>query len=339
MSGFSNYTGGVVGNSEVEQILERGVRERGFPGATYAYGDRERVVLGAVGGLTFDSDTSPARVETVYDLASLTKVLATTPLALEAVRRGLFKLETRVGDVLPEAGVADATVLHLLTHSSGLPPYDHPLATAGLSAEETRRRVIATEPVAVPGEVTAYSCLGFILLASMLERVLGQTLDRLFDDLVARPMGLGAIGYLPKSSHAPTDPALPLGVVHDPLARALGGVSGNAGLFGDVSAVVKAAQWWLGADAGALEWTRRQSAQSTRALGWDTKAEQDSSAGELASLLSFGHTGYTGTSLWVDPVDGTFVALLTNRVFPDDSSRATLWARPQVADASKRAGI
>ncbi|MBX3112768.1 MAG: beta-lactamase family protein [Fimbriimonadaceae bacterium] len=323
--------------SLVTEILERGVRERGFPGATYAYGRGAQVTYGAVGRETFDEDSPLVTLDTVYDLASLTKVLATTPLALFAVRSGALALDTKIGDILPEAGVGDATVWHLLTHSSGLPPYDHPLAQSGLGTAETRRRVVATKPESDLGATTAYSCLGFIILGAVLEHVLDDRLDVLFKRHVAGPTGHRTLTYLPAVRTAPTDPGLVPGVVHDPLARALGGVSGNAGLFGTVADVVRSAQAWLDMDAEGRAWTVRQSDRSTRALGWDTKSEEGSSAGTLFGPQSFGHTGYTGTSVWIDPADGTFVVLLTNRVYPDDTSTAMQTVRPHVADAAKLA--
>ncbi len=329
--------------NEVDVILARGVREGGFPGAAYAFGKPGKVDTGTVGRTTYDPDSAPVTLETVYDLASLTKVLSTTPLVMRAIDDKLLRLDTKAGDLLPGAGVSDATVWHLLTHSSGLPPYDDDLAKAGLTPEETRLAVVRTKPVARPGEATAYSCLGFIVLATILETLYGEPIDRLFTSYVAPRFGIASAGYLPKVDlpFAPTDPALPPGTVHDPLARAQAGVSGNAGLFGTVGDVSQAACFWIetGLSRPMREWTKKAGLLSTRALGWDTKSPEGSSAGSLFGPRSFGHTGYTGTSLWIDPDDKTFVALLTNRCYPDDTSKATEWARPAVADAAKQAGV
>lgn len=324
----------------VDEILSQAVEDGGFPGAVCAYGNGQSARhVSAVGRLTFEANTQPVTAETYFDLASLTKVLSTTPLCFHAVSNGLLSLDKRVGDVLPQAGSREATVRHLLTHSAGLPPYDHPLAEAGLGPEETRDCVIATPLVASPGDVTAYSCLGFIVLATMLEKVFGARIDQLFDSIVKPMTGLPAATYHlpPDNEVAPTDPSLARGVVHDPLARAMGGASGNAGLFGTVEDLVQAAAWWLDDDLAKEDWTKRSGPSSTRALGWDTKSEAGSSAGQLFGPTSFGHTGYTGTSLWIDPKDRSYVALLTNRVYPDDTSKTMEIVRPNVADASKNA--
>lgn len=303
---------------------------------------------------------------TLYDLASLTKVLATTTLAALAVSERLVDLDAPVPDPWSRA-CPGARMRHLLSHCSGMPAHVHFFAELGprAGAERVLARVADTPPAYALGERVVYSDLGFMVLGAWLERLFAKALDQLFDDRVAWPLDLhrgvaprlgfhrisGARGPSAAQQHlvAPTevyDPALhPHGPpdhlacrrpvrcahyeVHDDNAFVMGGVAGHAGLFGDAAAVLELALAWLGCTLPGLDartrdafWTLSQVPGSTRQLGWDSPSPDGSgSAADVLSARASGHTGFTGTSLWIDPAPpdgrGPLVAvLLSNRVHP-----------------------
>jgi CubicO group peptidase (beta-lactamase class C family) len=322
------------------------------PCAVAEVGDARRTIWQAAAGrLAGDAASPAASPTTVFDLASLTKVLATTTLAMRLVDSGALDLAARVADVVPDWRRADraaVTVADLLAHDSGLPAYA-PLHHSCLEKQDFERAICSTPLTHPPRSASVYSDLGFMLLGFVLERVAGAPLDVQFDrmrealhgfqgeDTAARSGAPAEITFHPPIEWgdriAPTRlrPASPR-LVHDENAAALNGVAGHAGLFGTVSAVGWLARAMLravtGADAGPVVARRETAARfvtrvgtpgSSRALGWDTMLPS-SSCGSRLSPRAFGHTGFTGTSLWVDPDAGLYFALLTNRVYPEVGS-------------------
>lgn len=351
-----------AGLAEVDRLMEAFVEAGAFPGATLAVGYRGALVhLGAYGRQTFAPEAPPVEAATIFDLASLTKVVATTTMAMILVDEGMLDLDKPVQDFLPlfrGSGKENVTVRQLLTHSAGLakggPLYEE---LVGRDAYLERIETMALEYE--PGSATVYSDFGPILLAEILERVAGRPIDEFVGDRVFQPLGMADTLFNPDRSLLPRIAPTELdpwrgrvvhGEVHDENAWAMGGVAGHAGLFGTAPDLARYAQMIL--NGGVFEhhrivsrdtvesFTRKAGLpDSTRALGWDTKSPEGSSAGELFSAESFGHLGYTGTSMWIDPERELFVILLTNRVHPTRENLAIRQVRPIVADAVVRALI
>lgn len=331
--------------------LDRAVQDRIFPGYAFAVKVGESPVrLGAGGRFTYSPLAPAVTLDTGWDCASLTKVMVTTPLVMRAVDDGLIGLDDKVGDFLPESGAAETTIEQLLTHTSGLPPYRDDLPPMGLTPAALRAEILATPLQREPAQEAVYSCLNFITLQTILERETGKSLDEQFDVFVARPAGMENSGFQPRRTDgcAPTGPVedwrrqfaerdrRPLstfeeglqGVVHDPLAWSLGGVSGNAGLFSSIRDIAAWAEWWEGQREVSVreQWTRPRFG-TTRARGWDTRSATGSIIPESWSSGSFGHTGFTGMSLFFDPERSVFVALATNAIFPEGMNPRTRWVR------------
>lgn len=357
-----------AGLDEVDRLVEAAVADRAFPGAVLAIGHRGTPVrLRAFGRLTYEAGAVPVDTGTLYDLASLTKVIVTTTVAMTLVDEGRLDLDAPVRSVVPEfSGGAkdDVQVRQLLTHSGGLlwwaPLYEQlrgPRAYLG--------RIVSLDMSYPPGTKSVYSDLGVILLGEVLERTTGASLEELARVRVLEPLVMTSTMFRPPVSLreriAPTerDPwrgRVLQGEVHDENAFALGGVAPHAGLFATAGDLARFAQMLLG--GGILEGRRVVSAAtielftrragvpgSTRALGWDTPTDESgrrssvpgepgySSAGSLFSARSFGHTGFTGTSMWMDPDRGLFVILLTNRVYPTRKNDRIRAVRSRLADA------
>lgn len=325
-------------HSAVES-LEAQVAREGFPGAALAVGRGAELALEAgVGRIRWDGDrVNPD--STLYDIASLTKVVGTTTAAMLLVDDGRLELDAPVSRYLPEfsGGRKDeVTIRHLLTHTSGLP------AGAGTwgTREEARARLVATPLKWAPGERVEYSDVGFVVLYAALERAAGQPLPELLQARVFGPLDMESTTFRPAldcrtcAPTAWTGTAEIVGRVHDPIARKLGGESaGNAGLFSTARDLGRfAAMLASGGELGGVRvlkeatvetFTRRQPDAGTRALGWDTRDERGIGAAGLAmSAGSFGHTGFTGTSLWVDPERKAWTVLLTNRTYAPRTSVA-----------------
>lgn len=341
--------------TRLQQRVRRFIGLQAFPGASLAVGYREKLlVCRGYGRLDYTSTSPPANPHTVYDLASLTKVLCTTTLAMQACERGVIDLEDRLGRYFPEfrsGGKQQVALKHLLAHSSGLPAHVPLYAQTGRK-DNILQRILETPLEHQPGRRSAYSDLGFILLGAVLERACGDSLDNLARERIFQPLGIRRTCFRPPSAWkpriAPTeiDPwrkRLLRGEVHDENASAMGGVAGHAGLFGTAADLAVFCQALLNGGVyhhrrivkrSTLEaFTRRQAqpTQSSRALGWDTPSP-DSSAGSRLSPQSYGHTGFTGTSLWIDPRRRLFVVFLTNRVHPSRENSAIQPARRQLAD-------
>jgi CubicO group peptidase (beta-lactamase class C family) len=347
----------------VREVLLGGVAERAFPGASYGLllGDSV-VALDAVGNFTFDDGAAAITPATVYDLASLTKVLSTTAIAMLLHDRGILDLDARLGDILPGfvVGGGDGkrrigvTLRLLLAHSSGLPGYGQLFASHSTPAG-VLRGALEMPLEAAPGTRAEYSDIGFILLGKALEVLCGDNLSRVFAREIAAPLGLASTCYCPpldwKTGIPPTEHdylyrnRVIQGEVQDENCYALGGVSGHAGLFSNALDVLKFAACILAGgrthdgrqlfQPGTVSlFATRQSepAGTTRALGWDTPSET-SSSGKFFSSRSIGHLGYAGTSLWIDPERQLAAVLLTNRTWPDRSNKSIQLIRPAFHDA------
>ena len=344
-------------------LLEKAVAEGVTPGGVLLAARRGAVVLErAAGRLTWDDDANAVTPSTIYDLASLTKVIATTTLLMRRVDANVLDLDAAAASYLPEleeSAFGGATLRDLLAHSSGLPCCTELFRELGedLDRDEARGRylehIAATELAAARRERAIYSDLGVLLLGEILERGSDLGLALQVEQEVLEPLGLADTGYLPADSLreriAPTEfdswrGRLPHGEVHDENTLALGGIAPHAGLFGTARDVATFAQAMLngGAYAGhrlakaetVALFTRRADLVpgSSRALGWDTPSDP-SSAGRYFSARSYGHTGFTGTSLWIDPELELMVVLLTNRVHPTRENIAIRRLRPAIHDA------
>ena len=333
------------------RLLAAGLEARAFPAAVIEVGTASGTLwTEAYGRLTYAPTAPPCTAETIFDLASLTKVICTTSVAMRFVLDGRASLDTRVADVIGEWIDADrraVTLRHLLEHSSGLPGISELWRTH--AARDAYRRAIATLPLSYePGTRSMYSDPGFIMLGFVLEQINGKGLDRQFAMLQA---AVGEIGFLPaehlRPRIAPTEEdswrgRLLVGEVHDENAAALGGVAAHAGLFGTAAAVGTFARLVLATfradtllatpELMRTFATRSAIPGSSRALGWDTMLPT-SSCGTLMSATAIGHTGFTGTSLWIDRVRDLYVVLLTNRVHPTRANEQLAALRPRVHDA------
>jgi CubicO group peptidase (beta-lactamase class C family) len=350
--------------SSAFSIIEAAIADRVFPGSSIAVMHRRRLVaLKAIGLFTYDSDSPRVAPDTLYDVASVSKVVATTTVAMILYQRGLLDLEAPVRGIVPEfagAGLGDGnarrravTVRMLLAHSSGLPAYEK-LFLKARTREELLRAAFATPLVAEPGSRAEYSDIGFIVLGEALERIAGETLDRFCQREVFGPLGMGHTTYNPPlEARAKTPPTqddrtfrkrIIQGEVQDENASVLGGVAGQAGVFSSAEDLARFAHAMLGGGFPILRpetialFTRRETepAATSRALGWDTPSSP-SQSGKYFSTQAYGHLGYTGTSLWIDPARELSVVLLTNRTWPDSSNQVSSQAikrvRPKFHDA------
>jgi CubicO group peptidase (beta-lactamase class C family) len=314
-----------------------------FPGAVIAVGRHDTVLLLAAVGHYGIDDPRAVTPETVYDLASLTKVIGLTTACMMLVGEGKLDLDAPVQRYVPAfrgggPGKERVTIRHLLTHSSGLPAW-RPLYTEATTRATALALADTTALLRQAGDTFVYSDLGAIVLTQAVEAITGERLDGYLERHLFEPLRMTSTRFLPplawRDRIAPTersqDGTIIRGTVHDENAWKLGGVSGHAGLFSTAPDLARFAEWLLRSDTN--EWTRRQNLPpgSSRALGWDTPSE-NSSAGTLLSKRAFGHTGYTGTSIWLDPDRDLFIILLTNRVHPTRENGRIARVRPRVAD-------
>ncbi|HMF91956.1 MAG TPA: serine hydrolase [Candidatus Angelobacter sp.] len=334
-------------------VLHAGVQQRAFPGASVAVAHRGKLVaLKGLGHFTYEANSSAVTAATIYDLASLTKVLVTTALCMQLYDQGKFDLEQRVTEVLPEFSGRDArrsriTFRMLLAHSSGLPAYVRLFETAR-SRDELLVQALQIPLAADPGPHAEYSDIGFILLGFALERITNQPLHRTYEREIRLPLGL-TMGFKSQETRKLCPPTendtrfrhrVIQGEVNDENAWLMDGVAGHAGCFGQAESVATFAQCLLNGGAPLFQahtvelFTRRENfpAGTSRALGWDTPSPP-SQSGKYFSPRAYGHLGYTGTSLWIDPDRQLSVTLLTNRTWPDRSSQAIKEIRPAFHDA------
>ena len=342
------------------RVLERAIQSRVFPGAVVEIGRRDGALATLTRGtLAYEGTWHPALAgwnepvtsSAIYDLASLTKVLATTAIALDEVNAGRIRLNDRVRHWIASWTGEErqpVTLQDLLEHCSGLPasrPFHK--SRTGRAAIEL---AIGEEALDyLPRTTSVYTDLGFMLLGFALENAANATLDQCFEQWRDRELGADVdIRFrVPASSLARTAPTEETaegetlrGIVHDENAAALGGVAGHAGLFGTAAAVGACARWWLAraidnaaTSANFLRFLQKSTVPgSSRALGWDTMLPT-SSCGTRLSPRAFGHTGFTGTSLWIDPAQDLYVVFLSNRVHPTRQGEGIQQTRRELHDA------
>ena len=349
------------------QIVENSIADKAFPGATLAVGYRGKVSLRAFGNLSYDANSPAVDLRTMYDIASLTKVVVTTTLVAKLVEGDFpvpLDLDARVDRYLPEWATGPdsnnwrgkVTVRHLLTHTSGLPPFKEYWRTS-TGKQDTLTRIFAEPLDYEPGTKEVYSDLGIILMAEIIERLTGRPLDELAKTYIFSPLGMKDTTYKPAEKLwpriAPTEfdknlrHRLVQGEVHDENAFTMGGVSGHAGVFSTAPDLAAFCQMLLNGGVYAhrrilkratiAQFTApQQLSNGTRTLGWAVPTE-GSSSGHFFSAHSFGHTGFTGTSIWIDPDRQLFVVLLTNRVHPTRENQKIAQVRPAVHDAVMQA--
>jgi len=347
-------------------VIENAVKDKAFPGATLAVGFRGKVAIHAFGKLSYDAKAAAITPATMYDIASLTKVVATTTLVARLAEGDFavpLDLDTKIERYLPEWASGPqpewrhrVTVRHLLTHTSGLSAFKEYWRTSK-SKQDTLEKIFAEPLEYEPGTKEIYSDLGIILMAEIIERLTGRKLDDLARSYIFSPLGMKDTTYLPPKklwpAIAPTEidnnlrHRLVQGEVHDENAAAIGGVSGHAGLFSTAPDLAAFCQMLLNGGVYAHQrilrratvvqfTTPQQLSGGTRTLGWAVPTE-GSSSGHYFSAHSFGHTGFTGTSIWIDPDRQLFVVLLTNRVHPTRENQKIQQVRRDLHDAVMQA--
>ena len=346
--------------SRLDSIVRVGLEQGAAPGAALAVGRFGRLVhLKAYGTIDYAADAPAVEPTTLFDLASLTKVVATTTAAMILEDEGKLDLSRSVYSYLPEFSAPDKaaiTVRMLLAHRGGLEAFA-PLWKQWRGRADYLAQINARPLANLPDTKVIYSDWDFVLMGMIIERITGTTLDAFTAARVFAPLGMSATRFAPDTTDATLMRRVALtaldtlrgqihGTVHDPNAWALGGVAGHAGLFGSARDLAVFAQLLLngGTYAGTrivkpatiARWTSTHDVGSSRALGWDTPSAV-SSAGRFFSPRSFGHTGYTGTSMWVDAERGLFVVLLTNRVNSRGEATRHVQLRRDVADAVQSA--
>lgn len=338
-------------------ILRSGIGQRAFPSAAVAITQHGKLIAHkGLGHFTYEAASPAVTAETVYDLASVTKVIATATACMILYERGLLKLEQPIAELLPGfASQQDAarrrqiTLRMLLAHSSGLPAYVRLFQTAH-NKDELLQQALRVPLTADPGTRAEYSDIGFILLGQAIEKLSGEPLDQFCQREIFAKLNLAQTCFNPsadlKSAIPPTEDdrtfrhRLIQGEVNDENASVMGGVAGHAGCFSTALDVLVFAQCMLSGGTPLVKketleiFTRRQDSPTgtSRALGWDTPS-QPSQSGKYFSSRSYGHLGYTGTSLWIDPDRQLSVTLLTNRTWPDRGSQSIKQIRPAFHDA------
>lgn len=307
-----------------------------MPGAVLLVWHNGRVLyFKAFGNRALEPRREAMTVGTIFDLASLTKVVATTTAVMQLIEQGKVRLNDPVATYLPEFaqnGKQDITVRQLLTHFSGLPG-DLDLTVAWQGHDTALQMAFAQKPVFAPGSRFVYSDINFITLGALVERVSGMSLDAYCAKHIFQPLGMIHTRFLPPAAWVPRiaptqydeQGKMLRGVVHDPTARRMGGVAGHAGLFSTAEDLSKFIQGLLGGSTPLSHLSVRKmttpqtppTATVLRGFGWDIDSPFASNRGDLLPIGSFGHTGFTGTSLWIDPLTRTFVILLTNSVHPN----------------------
>jgi uncharacterized protein YbbC (DUF1343 family)/CubicO group peptidase (beta-lactamase class C family) len=330
------------GVSPLDQAIEQAISQGKLPGAVLVVGHDGKVVYRkAYGHRALVPHLEDMTLDTIFDVASLTKVIATTSSVMKLFEQGKFRLNDKVTDYIPEfmGGKSDITIRNLLTHFSGLQP-DVPLKDPWTGYDTGVKLACTFKPGGPPGTRYVYSDINFILLGELVHRLSGKMLNEYARENIFLPLGMKETMFQPPASLLPriapterwpvkTGPPL-RGVVHDPTARNMGGVAGHAGLFSTADDLARFAQMML--NGGELDGVRVFSALTVnkftepqtppdqsilRGLGWDIDSPHSGNRGELFPIGSFGHTGFTGTSIWIDPTTKTYVILLANSVHPD----------------------
>ncbi|MGD0867989.1 MAG: exo-beta-N-acetylmuramidase NamZ domain-containing protein [Bryobacteraceae bacterium] len=332
---------GFSGGPALDQAINDAIQQNRLPGAVLIVGHDGKVVYRqAYGQRALVPKAEAMTVDTIFDLASLTKVIATTSSLMKLFEQGRFRLNDKVTDYIPEfqGGKSDITLRNLFTHFSGL-PQDVPLKPDWTGNETGLRLAYTDKPTGPPGVRHVYSDINFILLGELVHRLSGQTLAEYSRQNIFLPIGMKETMFQPPAAWipriAPTERpdknSEPLrGVVHDPTARYMGGIAGHAGLFSTADDLSRFAQMML--NGGELDGVRLFNPLTVekftepqtppdqpilRGLGWDIDSPYSSNRGELFPIGSYGHTGFTGTSIWIDPSTRSYVILLANSVHPD----------------------
>ncbi|HET7442392.1 MAG TPA: serine hydrolase, partial [Terriglobales bacterium] len=319
----------------IDPIVQQAIGDHEIPGAVVLIGHDDKVVYRkAYGYRSLEPRREVMTVDTIFDIASLTKVVSTTTAVMQLFERGKVKLNDDATKYIPEFGQngkEDVTVRQLLTHYSGFAP-DLDLQTPWQGKDTAYKMAFEATPQQPPGSGFLYSDINFIVLGALVERVSGMSLDQYAKANIFAPLGMLHTRYLPDAAWrpriAPTEydehGAMLRGIVHDPTARRMGGVAGHAGLFSTADDLSKFAQAILtgGKILSPLSIEKMTTpeqppnAPAVRGFGWDIDTQFSSNRGELLPVGSFGHTGFTGTSLWIDPTTRTYIILLTNAVHP-----------------------
>src|SRR5215831_712876 len=336
----------------VDGLVQQEVNAQGITGAVLLIGHDGKIVHQKAFGLRATSPR-PERmtVDTIFDLASLTKVIATAPSIMRLVQFGQIRLNDPISRFIPEFGAngkQNITIRELLTHYSGLRG-DLDLNVPWQGQEEAFRRANEEKPEKSPGAQFLYSDINFIVLGELVQRISGMALDKYADAHIFQPLGMNETAFLPPPSwHSRIAETLSInnrhilrGFVHDPTAERMGGVSGHAGLFSTAQDLAVMAQALI--DRKKIltpdlieKMTKPQqppNSPDARGLGWDLDTWLSSNRGDLLPAGSFGHTGFTGTSIWIDPYTNTYIILLTNTVRPRPPSPPTVSLRARVANA------
>jgi len=363
---------------EIPPLVEQAIAEKKLPGAVVLVGRGDRIVYqNAIGNRAVDPAREPMTLDTIFDVASLTKVVATTTSVMKLIEDGRVRLNDRVSTYIPgfeRYNKTNITVRHLMTHTSGLRP-DVDLGDMWVGYDKAIELAIEEVPTAPPGERFVYSDINYFLLGDIVKRVGGMPLDRFAKQHIFDPLGMKDTGFRPAESLrpriAPTEKCTPYGwpcegpdmrmlrgVVHDPTARRMGGVAGHAGLFSTAADLAIFCRMLLNGGRyngvrvlSPLAVAKMTSAASgpgepnVRGLGWDIDSSFSANRGELLPIGSFGHTGFTGTSIWVDPLTRAFVVFMSNRVHPDGRgdvtplrARVATIAASAIADPPAQAG-
>ncbi|MBN1637408.1 MAG: serine hydrolase [Ignavibacteriales bacterium] len=333
---------------KLENIITEAIEDSIFPGAVVCVGDKDKIIYTkAYGNFTYDKNSPKVELKTLFDLASVTKAFCTTFCVMKLYDEEKIDIDKYVYKYLPDFKCNEkekVKIIDLLIHESGLQSYYTPLK------EETREKIIRTIlslPLAYEtNKESVYSCLNFVTLMLVIEAITNKPMYEYYNTNFVIPLKMTRTFFNPKeeikNECIPTTPNLQ-GIVHDPLARALEGLSGNAGLFSTAEDMAILCQLLLNEgtyngkeyidDATVELFRERNSNSSSRALGFDTRTQTGySSTGKLFNSGTYGHLGYTGTSIWIDPVKEIFVIFFTNRVYPDDKA-SIREIRPKVHDA------
>lgn len=341
--------------TSVDKLINKSINDEAFPGAVLLVGNSDSILYKkAFGRYTYHKNSTQVSLSTIFDVASLTKVIATTTAVMLLFDKQQINLNDKVSKFLPgfaESGKENVTILNLLRHNSGLPAWKkfYPEIT---NKHELINEIYKTKLEFKPGMKTLYSDLGFITLGIIIEKITGTSLDEFCNNKIFKPLKMESTFFNPADTLAnyitPTEfdnywrKRLLQGEVHDETASIMNGVAGHAGLFSTAEDIYRLVSVLLEGQMGEgehfissktiSEFVTGTGSPGSRLLGWDLKSESGSSAGKYLSKNSFGHTGFTGTSVWCDPEKNLIVVFLTNRVYPSRENKKLNKIRPLLHD-------
>ena len=346
----------------VDEVIVKAISEKRAPGAVVIVGNNKEIIYEHAYGFRQLLPTSQRmELETIFDIASLTKIVATTTAIMLLYEPGLIDIKKSVATYLPDFGVqgkGKVTIEQIMRHRAGLIP-GNPKEEYKNGFPTALKSIYALPPAYPPGTKYEYSDLGYIVLVAIIEKITGMKFDQFCQEKIFKPLGMNHTCFNPPASlHEFCAPCERdecgnwlKGVVHDPRARLLGGVAGHAGVFSTAHDLVCFCQMILnkGVSRGQ-QFLKKETIEmmsqhdnlppgEQRGLGWDINTPHSSPRGTLFSASSFGHTGFTGTSLWIDPVNNCFVVLLTNRLHPDASGNVIQLRREVATAAAKSLGL